>query len=75
MTDEEIIDVLTKIKMMCLQRFLTFDIYTPKCEGCKFEVYKPSKKRNTCQITQLFGRLSADPCDWKMSEVEEVLKK
>lgn len=75
MTDEQIIDTLANIRDMCLQRHLSMGMNVNLCKGCKFEVYKPSKKRNTCQITQFIGSLCADPHCWDMELIEEVLKK
>lgn len=75
MTDNDIMQVLHRIHKMCRKRMYNYEPFHPMCQGCVFEVYKPSKRRNTCQVTQLLGHLSARPHEWDMEVIEEVLKK
>lgn len=75
MTDNDIISILSNIKKMCYQRAYLHDPFIPMCDGCRFYVNKPSKRRNECQLTMLFGKLSAHPCAWDMERIKEEIEK
>lgn len=74
MTDADIIRTLYQIKQMCKQRS-TYEPFNNMCQGCVFEVYKPSKRKNVCQISMALGRLTRQPCDWDMEDIREVIEK
>lgn len=74
MTDNDIIRVLYQIKQMCKQRS-SYEPFVPMCRGCVFEVYKPSKRKNVCQISMFLGRLTCHPYLWDMEDIREVIEK
>ena len=75
MTDKDIVQVLNRIHKMCRKRMFKYEPFTRMCQGCVFEIEKPSKRKNVCQLSMLTGRLSHHPCDWDMGEIGEVIVK
>lgn len=75
MTDNDIIQTLNRIHKMCKKRMFKYEPFTPMCQGCVFEIEKPSKRRNVCQLSMLSGRLSHHPCDWEIKKIKEIIDK
>ena len=70
--DELIILSLESIKKMCSNRLYKYPFdNTNMCEGCDFDTVKTSKRKNHCQLSALFGNLSARPSDWDMKHIVE----
>ena len=73
--DELIILSLESIKKMCSNRLYKYPFdNTNMCEGCDFNTVKTSKRKNHCQLSALFGNLSARPCVWNMKHIKNIVE-
>lgn len=67
MTDEDLIELLRRIKQACKTH--------PSCHNCSFDNEIEIKSGYSCQIRALvktFGKTA--PSDWDMEEIERIIK-
>lgn len=77
MTDKQILTTLFNIKWMCRHRMFKTDTYGEPvinpCTGCKFYTVKADhQEKMHCQLSALFGNLSANPYSWQIAKLKEI---
>lgn len=70
-TDEKFIEWLKKVKEYCRSRAFN------NCKECKFFVYRYLDDRGRecgyCQFSWIASKLTGDPADWNIKDLESII--